>query len=674
MAGHGRGQRVMAGHGRGLGKSWLVVAAARESWPLVAAASEKAKMKARALSVRECTWTSEECHLEDELRGDAQRNSLCLPNIFKPRKVKPLVQTQTSPTYQVHYTARELLLEALNREGVRELISRAPDVKAATHRPSQSREQSAHLSEEDYNEALTWFSIALQSGLSVGENCNFGSELTLKLERWQGILKRNSFQTNLLSLSKLEDGDKLGALTTFCNHLCMRYKTLHSPGPHLAVKKYRLSHQHSPCSLLLAVLCDVSSGFICNMHLYCPEQLQKQSRKSVVEQVIRQLIGPFCSQRHKVQLDSSAWMKGRLPNIHEFGVNIDFVPAVKRPVKSQASSSSLSVTPPHLISEDSKSKLVAHLQGWTGPALLSPSDLKGSAVDVFLPGLWVTLHMICINTFVLHTLQSPGSSRHVHLTEFTRALASQLAADNSISVPVLPRLNSCSHQETSLTNHPKQRMNTRSCGQVMENAVGLQTRWNRPGVCGLDNSGNSCYLNAVLQCLCSTVPVVEHLLNQDTRKELAKSKCRVAEVFVRLLEKMWLGRSSSCAPLEARSILCSILPQFNNYSQQDAQELLLFLLNALHDDFKKVLKRQMRSSMQHARREQNRNFATESTIVSHLFEGQLSNMTLCMHCDHQAYNAQTFTVLSLPIPKDITKCSIQVPFNSCRHPISKHMS
>ncbi|XP_072237419.1 ubiquitin carboxyl-terminal hydrolase 50-like [Leuresthes tenuis] len=122
---------------------------------------------------------------------------------------------------------------------------------------------------------------------------------------------------------------------------------------------------------------------------------------------------------------------------------------------------------------------------------------------------------------------------------------------------------------------------------------------------------------------------------------------------------MWLGRSSSCAPLEARSILCSILPQFNNYSQQDAQELLLFLLNALHDDFKKVLKRQMRSSMQHGRQEQNRNFATESTIVSHLFEGQLSYVTLCMQCDHQAYNTQTFTVLSLPIPKDITKCSIQ---------------
>lgn len=158
-----------------------------------------------------------------------------------------------------------------------------------------------------------------------------------------------------------------------------------------------------------------------------------------------------------------------------------------------------------------------------------------------------------------------------------------------------------------------------SSGQMMENekqgcssAVRLHV-WNPPGVCGLDNSGNSCYLNAVFQCLCSTVPLVEHLLDQDTHKELARwdrrlcvsltrcisvpqwsnlcscrSKCRVAVVFVRLLEMMWLGKNSSCAPVEARTVLCSILPQFNNYSQQDAQELLLFLLNALHEDLKKV--------------------------------------------------------------------------------------
>lgn len=169
---------------------------------------------------------------------------------------------------------------------------------------------------------------------------------------------------------------------------------------------------------------------------------------------------------------------------------------------------------------------------------------------------------------------------------------------------------------------------------------------------------------------------------------------------MRLLEEMWMGRSSSCAPVEARSVLCSILPQFNNYSQQDAHELLLFLLNALHDDFKKVqrhkwhlrhhspctlfmwqttvrskyvfvykvAKRQMRSSIRQPRQAHNRNCASaagEATVVSHLFEGQLSYMTLCMHCDHQAHSTQTFTVLSLPIPTDTIKCSIQV--TCCAH-------
>ncbi|KAI3377471.1 hypothetical protein L3Q82_008649, partial [Scortum barcoo] len=629
-------------------------------------------MKAKALSVRECTWMSEECHLLDEKHGVSQKDGLCLPNIFRSKKVRPLTRIETGPTYQVYYTARELLLEVLDRGAIRELIRRVTGAKAGANRPSygQSKEQSADLSEGEYAEALTWFSIVLQSGLSVGENCSFGAELTLKLDGWQGVLKRNSFQSNLLSLTRLEDGDKLEALSAFCGHLTRRYQALYTPGHNLAVKKYRLSYEQGPCSLHLALLCDLSSGFICNMHLYCPEHLQRRSRRPVVEQVVGQLLRPFCGHRYQVQLDSSAWMEGRLTDIFSgLGVSFNFAPTVERPV-TDPTSPSHSPAVPHQrqTPEESPSHLVAHLQGWTGPALFPQSDVKGSEADMFLPGLWATLHILCINTFILHTLQNQGSGKQAHLTEFTRTLASQLAVDSSVTVPVLPQLNSTSYQETSLTIISKQRTNSISCSRLTENekhgcSSPVRLRGcSRPGVCGLDNSGNSCYLNAVLQCLCSTVPLVEHLLNQDTRKELARSKCRVAEVFVRLLEEMWLGRSSSCAPVEARSVLCSILPQFNNYSQQDAQELLLFLLNALQDDFKKAAKCQMRSSIRQPRQDQNRNCATaavESTIVSHVFEGQLSYMTVCTHCDHQAHSTQTFTVLSLPIPTGIIKCSIQ---------------
>lgn len=416
-------------------------------------------MKAKALSVRECSWMSEECHLVDELHEDFQRDSVCLPNIFRSKKVRPLTRIQTGPTYQVYYTARELLLKVLDRGAVREVIRRATGGKAGANRPSygQSKEQSADISEGEYDEALTWFSIVLQSGLSAGEDRELGSELPLKMDGWQGFLKRNSFQSSLWSLTRLEDRDKLEALSAFCSHITGRYQALYTPGHNLAVKKYRLSYQQVACSLHLALLCDMSSGFICNMYLYCPERLQKQSRKSVVEQVVEHLLRPFCSQRHSVQLDSSAWMEGRLTDISGLDVNIHFVPASQQATVDPTSSSA-NVPHQQQTTEDSASPQVAHLQGWTGPALFPLSDLKGSGADVFLPGLWAALHIICINTFTLHTMQNQDSDRQVHLTEFTRILASQLAVDRSVAVPVLSQLNSISYQEMGSSNYSTKRL------------------------------------------------------------------------------------------------------------------------------------------------------------------------------------------------------------------------
>ncbi|XP_077941046.1 uncharacterized protein LOC120811202 isoform X3 [Gasterosteus aculeatus] len=620
-------------------------------------------MKVKALSVTECTWTSEECRPVAELHGDPPKDSFCLPNIFRSKKVKPLASSRTGPTYQVYHTARELLLEALDRGAVRQLVRRRGPSRPSHHSSSSSsREQSADLSEGEYAEALTWFSIVLQGGLSVGGGRGCGSELTLKLDGWQGVLKRNSFQNDLLSLTRLEDGDKLDALSAFCSHLTGRYRALYTPGHDLVVKKYRLSYQQDPCALHLALLCDTSSGFICNMYLYCPQRLQRQTRTTVVEQVVGYLLRPFCGHRHRVQLDASA--SGLTGVFSGLGADIHFAPTAERTPSSPPGVDHLLPCP----AEDSPSPGEAHLQGWTGPALFPSSDPKGSAADVFLPGLWVTLHVICINTFTLHSLQRGGSANQVQLTEFTRTLACRLAEDSSVTVPVLPQLNSRSCQETGFANHSKQRTSTISPGQAVETeqpgCSSAALGWGRAGVCGLDNSGNSCYLNAVLQCLCSTVPLVEHLLHRDTRKELGRSQCQVAQMFVRLLEEMWLGSGTSCAPVEARSVMCSVLPQFDNYSQQDAQELMLFLLNALNDELKKVARRQVLSSARRTRRGRDRSCgaaATESTtMVSRLFEGQLGYTTLCTHCEHQTRSTQSFTVLSLPIPKDTIKCSIQV--------------
>lgn len=405
--------------------------------------SLQANMKAQVLTVKESNWTPEEVHVEEQIHADPQKENLCLPNIFRSRKVKSLSKVQTTPPYQVYHTARELLLEVLDKEAVLELIRRSPGPR----RPSLSRDRISHLSDEDYSQVLTWFSVVLQTGVSLQEDCSSGSDRTQNLDRWQGVLKRSSIQTRLLSLTRLEDEDKLEALSALCSHVCRRYRTLHRPGPSLAVKKYTLTHQEGLCPVQLAVLCDPDSGFICNMVLYRAE-LQKQRSRPVVEQVVKDLLGPFCSQDLQVQLDGSTCRVQTV--LSGPGLSIHFDPATA-PSSSSSSSSSVPHNQDPPTSEDSR--LCAHIQGWTGPALVLHPDPAESRSEVFLPGLWATLHMICINTYVLHSLQRGGSGQRVPLAEFTRTLVSGLSVDRGgTGVPVLPRLNSCSYQETSLPN------------------------------------------------------------------------------------------------------------------------------------------------------------------------------------------------------------------------------
>lgn len=394
-------------------------------------------MNPKALSVRECIWESEECHLVDETPGDPQANSACLPNIFRSKKVRPLARVLTGPTYQVYYTARELLLKALDRGAIQKLIRRATGAKAVANRQSsysQAKEQSAGLSEGEYAEALTWFFVVLQNGVSEGGGGGgYDPEPTLKLDGWQGFLKRNSFQGDLASLTRLEDGEKLELLSAFCGHIAGRYQALYTPGQNLAVKKYGLSYQRGACPLRLALLCDLGSGFICNVLPYCPDQLRKRSGRPVVEQVVEHLLRPFWGQRLTLQLDASAGADGELADAFSgSGVDVRFVPGGADPT-----------------SGDSPVRLSDHLRGWTGPALFPPSDPRGPGADVLLPGLWATLHAVCINTFTLHALQNQARGKQVHLTEFTRALASQLAADSGAAAPALPRLGSVSPGEPS---------------------------------------------------------------------------------------------------------------------------------------------------------------------------------------------------------------------------------
>lgn len=54
------------------------------------------------------------------------------------------------------------------------------------------------------------------------------------------------------------------------------------------------------------------------------------------------------------------------------------------------------------------------------------------------------------------------------------------------------------------------------------------------------------------------------------------------------MKRQWSGEFSAIAPRNLKRCIGKYAPQFNGYSQHDAQEFLAFLLDGLHEDLNRV--------------------------------------------------------------------------------------
>ncbi|XP_025901473.1 inactive ubiquitin carboxyl-terminal hydrolase 50 [Nothoprocta perdicaria] len=176
------------------------------------------------------------------------------------------------------------------------------------------------------------------------------------------------------------------------------------------------------------------------------------------------------------------------------------------------------------------------------------------------------------------------------------------------------------------------------------------------GLTGLRNLGNTCYMNAVLQCLCSMSPLVEYFLSGKYVAALCKENGESATAFGYLMSDMWLGEFDCVSPEVFRSVLGERYPAFTKQTQQDAQEFLICVLNELHEALKKSSSRRCQGNATGAR--ENRAIAGETSIITQLFEGQLSYDITCLECETTTDKPEIFTVLSLPIPSE-RACSLQ---------------
>eukprot|EP00425_Heterocapsa_triquetra_P047038 CAMPEP_0195074464 /NCGR_PEP_ID=MMETSP0448-20130528/17561_1 /TAXON_ID=66468 /ORGANISM="Heterocapsa triquestra, Strain CCMP 448" /LENGTH=835 /DNA_ID=CAMNT_0040106721 /DNA_START=33 /DNA_END=2540 /DNA_ORIENTATION=+ len=108
------------------------------------------------------------------------------------------------------------------------------------------------------------------------------------------------------------------------------------------------------------------------------------------------------------------------------------------------------------------------------------------------------------------------------------------------------------------------------------------------GACGLFNLGNTCFMNSTLQALSNTVPLRKYYRSGEFKGEISDAplsmKGRLANSFAELLRTMWEDKHTALSPTEIKELIAEKRPEFGGYQQHDAQEVLTFLLDGLHED------------------------------------------------------------------------------------------
>ncbi|CZT06858.1 related to ubiquitin C-terminal hydrolase [Rhynchosporium graminicola] len=200
---------------------------------------------------------------------------------------------------------------------------------------------------------------------------------------------------------------------------------------------------------------------------------------------------------------------------------------------------------------------------------------------------------------------------------------------------------------------------------------GRAQKYRKPsGTVGLNNLGNTCYMNSALQCVRSVEELTKYFLSGRAKEELNFDNAlgnngEVAIAYDRLLHEIYKDPSpNSVAPRNFKNVIGKYRAQFAGYGQQDSQEFLGFLLDGLQEDLSRVKKkpyiekpdstdemvnnpeaiREMAAKVWDITKQR------DDSVIADLFTGMYKSTLVCPTCSKVSITFDPFNNLTLQLP------------------------
>nr|CCD17224.1 unnamed protein product [Trypanosoma congolense IL3000] len=156
-------------------------------------------------------------------------------------------------------------------------------------------------------------------------------------------------------------------------------------------------------------------------------------------------------------------------------------------------------------------------------------------------------------------------------------------------------------------------------------------------IAGFENRGNTCYFNAVLQCVLKCDTFLNHMMSAEKRMINGVLTYRLCNL-IRSLDEGLCG-DEGLVPDECVSklmdSLATAVPMLAEGEQQDSQEIFISMMNSISDEIDKEK-------------------SEEEKAVRLPYEGSMRTEVTCCVCGTRASREEVFLALSIPVEDTVT--------------------